>query len=178
MAEPIGEWTTDKLLRYITHNIPPASFPVAKNIKLDSIDVDTLTVRGKFFHSMEAPQIIQPAGAGQPNFQNSWANFGGGYGVARFWKDPWGIVHITGVLLNPAVNPGSGNQTVVTTLPVGYRPPSTVQLPQRATSGGVDYAGYVQIPSTGAITAGIGQLGIGVGVAIANITFEGSFRTT
>lgn len=53
---------------------------------------------------------------GQPAFQNGWVNFGGGEPALSFYKDPLGIVRIRGLIKSGAVN------SVVFTLPVGYRP--------------------------------------------------------
>lgn len=59
---------------------------------------------------------------GQPAFQNSWVNFGGGLGSLAFFKDPFGVVHISGTVKSGTVGGGAN----VFTLPVGYRP-STVR---------------------------------------------------
>jgi hypothetical protein len=54
--------------------------------------------------------------AGQPGFQNSWRNYGGGYTTAAFYKDQLGIVHLKGMIT-------SGPQgSVAFTLPSGYIP--------------------------------------------------------
>lgn len=55
-------------------------------------------------------------GAGEPAFQNSWANYGSGYAAAAFRKDANGFVHVKGVVS------GGANNTVIFTLPAGYRP--------------------------------------------------------
>ena len=49
-----------------------------------------------------------------PSFQNSWANVG--TSPARFYKDPFGRVHLSG-----DIDTGSSG-TVAFTLPTGYRP--------------------------------------------------------
>jgi hypothetical protein len=56
---------------------------------------------------------------GNPAFQNSWVNFNEStHEHAAFFKDPFGIVHLKGIIKN-----GSAINTVAFTLPVGYRPP-------------------------------------------------------
>jgi hypothetical protein len=65
--------------------------------------------------AVETPHDI--GGAGEPAFQNSWANFGGGWQEARFWKTPDGMVHIEGLVAG-----GTVPTSVVFTLPAGYRP--------------------------------------------------------
>jgi hypothetical protein len=49
-------------------------------------------------------------------FQNSWVNYGGGLAPAAYYKDPFGRVHIRGLVKNGTAG------TVMFTLPVGYRP--------------------------------------------------------
>lgn len=51
-----------------------------------------------------------------PSFVNSWVNFGGGYNDAGYFKDPFGIVHLRGLIKLGTV----GQNAFV--LPAGYRP--------------------------------------------------------
>lgn len=60
-----------------------------------------------------------------PTLLNSWVNFGGGSAAAGYYKDPFGIVRIRGLVKNGTT--GLGNP--VFTLPAGYRPPNSVILP-------------------------------------------------
>jgi hypothetical protein len=53
-----------------------------------------------------------------------WTNLGGEYETAAYYKDPFGIVHIKGV-----VNHGSNRNATVATLPTGYRPPLSEFFP-------------------------------------------------
>ena len=56
-----------------------------------------------------------------PAFENSWANTGGAYETAGFYKDPFGRVHLKGQI-------GTGTAaTTAFTLPTGYRPAGTIQ---------------------------------------------------
>jgi hypothetical protein len=64
--------------------------------------------------AVQARQLI--GGAGQPAFQNSWVNFGGGDESANYYKDPWERVYVGGV-----VKSGTLGATIFT-LPAGYRP--------------------------------------------------------
>jgi len=68
------------------------------------------TVAMDIWHSVGA--------AGEPAFQNSWANLALPSPPLRFRKDPTGRVYITGVVT------GGANGTVIFTLPAGYRPPA------------------------------------------------------
>jgi hypothetical protein len=55
---------------------------------------------------------------GQPQFQNSWANFAGFDRMTAFYRDPLGIVHLRGGIIT---NDGDGGE-VAFRLPPGYRP--------------------------------------------------------
>ena len=65
-------------------------------------------------------------GPSEPAFENGWANYGNANEVtAGFYKDPFGIVHLKGIL-------AAGPNAVIFTLPPGYRPgKNLVQLVQR-----------------------------------------------
>jgi hypothetical protein len=60
---------------------------------------------------------------GQPQFQNSWSNNGGGFSTTAFYKDSQGVVHLKGTLVN------SLDATIAFTLPPGYRPSQGLSLP-------------------------------------------------
>ena len=75
-------------------------------------------------NALIAPENWHEVGAaGEPGFQNSWANAGGGFSTAAFYKDSTGIVHLKGNLSNAA------DDTVAFTLPVGYRPSQGLFMP-------------------------------------------------
>jgi hypothetical protein len=60
--------------------------------------------------------------AGQPAFQNTWHNFGGGYSTMAFAKDSAGFVHLKGTI-------SAGTFSVPAfTLPAGYRPAQNLVL--------------------------------------------------
>jgi len=75
-----------------------------------------------------------------PTFQNSWANVGGAYETAGFYKDPFGRVHFKG-----AINTGVAGTTAFT-LPEKYRPSATLRL--AAFTGG---SHYIEITSAGLV---------------------------
>lgn len=54
-----------------------------------------------------------------PTLINSWANSGGAYAVAGYWKDPWGIVHLRGRVT------GGAFPSDAFVLPADYRPQYT-----------------------------------------------------
>jgi hypothetical protein len=64
---------------------------------------------------VESPTGIGDTGA--PVFQNSWVNYDtAAYQVARYWRDPVGIVHIEGLVKDGTI------ATTIFALPAGYRP--------------------------------------------------------
>lgn len=54
--------------------------------------------------------------SGEPAFENSWVNYALGHATAAFYKDPWGIVHIKGLVKSGTIG------TAIFTLPTGYIP--------------------------------------------------------
>jgi hypothetical protein len=54
--------------------------------------------------------------AGEPAFMNSWTNYGGGFSSAAFYKDPWGVVHLKGLVQAGTIG------TTIFQLPSGYLP--------------------------------------------------------
>ena len=59
---------------------------------------------------------------GQPAFMNNWQNAPGA-GVTRFYRDPLGIVHLSGVVTQP-----SGSTNTMFELPAGYRPAQALEF--------------------------------------------------
>lgn len=62
----------------------------------------------------EATHLV--GAVGEPAFANSWANLGGAYQTAGFYKDVTGRVHLRGVVTGGTVN------TAMFVVPAGYRP--------------------------------------------------------
>ena len=77
---------------------------------------------------------------GEPTFENDWVNYGSGYPVARFRKDQFGIVRVTGLVK-------SGTGDTIFTLPVGYRLTGT-RLHMPAISNGAMCQLYVNDDGT------------------------------
>jgi len=100
-------------------------------LALDVVEFDTDTVG-----SMSSP-VATPldawhsvGAAGEPAFQNGFSNHGAaGYSTAGFRKYPDGRVRLRGLIKG-----GSGGAAIFT-LPVGYRPPATVELAGRRYDG-------------------------------------------
>jgi len=93
-----------------------------------------------------SPEPWHEIGAsGEPTFQNGWVNeSAGGQTTAAFFKDPFGVVHLKGVIV-------SGSNSVVFTLPAGYQPAHSLgEIVIRSTGPGslrVDSTGTVQMSS-------------------------------
>ena len=69
------------------------------------------------------------------SFSNSWANTGGNYLLAGYYKDPWGRVWLQGRVQNGT------NDTVAFVLPENYRPLGECSYPSTTATGN----GYVKI---------------------------------
>lgn len=53
---------------------------------------------------------------GDDDFQNDWENIGGEFSTAAYYRDPYGVVHLKGIVT------GDTPESVVFRLPEGYRP--------------------------------------------------------
>lgn len=92
---------------------------------------------------LNTPEAWREVGAaGQPGFQNAWANYGSGYTTAAFYKDPLGVVHLRGLLRSGSVG------VPAFTLPEGYRP-AAIELIGTISNGA---AGRIDVTATGNVT--------------------------
>ena len=82
-----------------------------------------------------------------PTLLNSWANYGGGYNPAGYFKDSLGIVHLRGFIKDGTV------ATAAFTLPAGYRPAYTEVLVGQAN----DLFAQVIIETAGNVKPNIGS---------------------
>lgn len=97
--------------------------------------------------SIETPNSV--GGAGQPAFLNSWVNFSAGWQVARFWRDPMGVVHLEGLVKSGT----PGATSVVFTLPTGYRPSFDLTAATYSAAG----VGRITVKSTGDVVVEVGS---------------------
>jgi hypothetical protein len=75
------------------------------------------------WHEVDSP--------GEPVFQNGWKNTGGTDVTAAFFKDPYGVVHLKGLIYNGT------NGAPIFVLPDGYRPShGLIQLVWRGSGSG------------------------------------------
>lgn len=133
---------------------------------VDGVEFDTETVSQV---SSVAAQPIDAwhlvGGTGEPAFQNSWTNFGGTEEVAGFRKDPFGRVHLKGLITGPAFN-------TAFTLPAGYRPVRTQRF---STAASGNAAASIVIGTDGAVQMGAGSL---TWMSLADIEFDTETLTT
>lgn len=86
--------------------------------------------------AQDAHHYVGQIDYGEPAFQNNWENFGTDasytYDDVKFYKDPDGFVHLSGIVKNTS---GSAYNTTIFTLPDGYRPDYSHRTPVVAASG-------------------------------------------
>ncbi len=86
-----------------------------------------------------ASEALHAVGApGEPPFQNGWANFSDTIlSPLTYYKDRLGVVHVQGDLKHDNTN---GCGSIITTLPVGYRPVTEFGLPviRQDSAGGME----------------------------------------
>lgn len=80
-------------------------------------------------------------------FENSWVNIATTYTDAAYWKDPFGIVHLRGLVKDGVVG------STIFTLPVGYRPTGTKVYMQ--SNAGTAEEVYVNADGTVVLPAGV-----------------------
>lgn len=81
-------------------------------------------------------------GDGEPAFVGTWTNYGSGYEVASFYRDPFGRVHLSGL-----VRSGTAGTTIFS-LPGGYRPRAR-ELFAVVTGNPVDTLGRIEVTANG-----------------------------
>lgn len=94
-----------------------------------------------------------------PTLLNSWVNFGSGTTDAGYWKDQFGIVHLTGFIASGTITAAAFQ------LPEGYRPALAHRFP--ANSNGA-YA-QLRIDTTGDVVPATGS---NVSFSLDGITFR------
>lgn len=95
-----------------------------------------------------------------PTLLNSWVNSGGSSQTAGYWKDPFGDVHLQGLIKDGTVG------TSAFTLPLGYRPTKNETFAVIANGS----ANFVGVNSDG--TVPISVTASNVYVSLAGITFR------
>lgn len=115
-------WTTQfqtlltKFIQDLFLNQPPSFLPV---LKAEEIQVDKRLIIRDLVQLTKEPNFRKVGDAGQPAFLNSWVNFGTTDAPAAFWRDPFGWIHLRGLIKNGTI----GSTNAAFTLPPGFRPP-------------------------------------------------------
>lgn len=94
---------------------------------------------------------IVPTPVAAFSFGSGWRDyvdsFGGSWSRVRYWKDPFGVVHIQGLATR-----FSGTGTTIGTLPTGFRPPAQIIFTVDCNSG----FGRIDIDTSGNIVLTVG----------------------
>jgi len=113
--------------------------PLAVNSpgKVDNLNADSLDGKDAgAFAAAQAEAWHEVGTPGEPEFIDSfgcggggcagWANFGAGHNTVGFYKDPYGVVHLKGVVkwTNAGQSAPAGCGWPIFQLPEGYRPAS------------------------------------------------------
>jgi hypothetical protein len=102
--------------KIITKRAPGLSVSHAKTAD-NATNADKLAGQGaSAFASSQVEPFREVGSAGQPPFQNGWHNDAVTETTAAFYKDPFGIVHLKGIVT------GGATGTTIFTLPSDYRP--------------------------------------------------------
>lgn len=104
-----------------------------------------------------------------PTFAANWGNIGGGWMTAAYCKDPMGFIHLRGGV---RITTTTLTATIFT-LPAGYCPSATIQLPLRMGTNVLSYltvntSGQVQYASSGGGVLADAQAGL----FLDGITFD------
>ncbi len=116
--ETIGNWSQSQLIRFLRDYQDQQPQQYYNKLRIDQLQVDTLLNLKPASITLLTANDFTPIGSqGAPAFQNSWVAWGAGEGVPGYWKDPFGFVHLKGVIKSGTIN------AVAFNLPPGYRPP-------------------------------------------------------
>lgn len=96
-----------------------------------------------------------------PVLAGAWANVAGG-SPAGFWTDPWGTVHLRGVVKTGATG------SAIFTLPVRYRPEFLTTLATWCTPG----LATVTISTVGVVTQATGRTATSDSIALDGLSFR------
>lgn len=93
-------------------DVPPrlTSLPVRQNERIAMLERALRSLVGIF--AIEKPHRLP--------FAANWGNYGDLYGAAHYWRDPFGVVYLEGLVKKATAI--SAPDTIFT-LPEGYRPP-------------------------------------------------------
>lgn len=101
----------------------------------------------------------QVGASGEVAFGGTWANYGGSFEPAQYWKDYAGIVHLGGMVKSGTIG------TTIFTLPAGYRPQTILTFAVFSNNA----FGYCQVNPDGTVVASGGS---NVSFSLSGITFR------
>lgn len=139
----IGDWSTTQLVKFIKdilENQPPRNLP---NVTVGNAQIHGELAIGGSVSFPGNPSFHLIGHEGEPAFENGWVNWGAPNFDAGYWKDPFGFVHLQGVIQSGTVG------SAAFTLPPGLRPALTAG-PFIVLSNGA--AGRVDVTADGAVT--------------------------
>lgn len=144
--DTIGNWTPTTLIKFVRDLQDQQPKIQYSTLQVDYLDViKSLTLTGDITVPTR-PAYSLVGGQGQPAFQNSWVNWGaGGLGVAGYWKDPFGFIHLKGAIKSGTIS------TAAFTLPPGYRPPEYRVFPAIKVDAGVTSLARVDVNTDGTV---------------------------
>ena len=85
--------------------------------------------------------------ADNPGFASSWINYGSGFNSAAFYRDPFGVVHLKGLVKNGTV----GSAQTIFTLPANYIPTDRYMFDAVSYDGAAYVQGRVDILNDGRV---------------------------
>lgn len=139
----IGDWTTTQLVKFIKDILENQPTRNVQTLIVGNAQVnETLALKGQVtFPDNQDVNLV--GGAGKAPFTNAWVNWGSPNFPAGYWKDPFGFVHLQGVIKSGVV----GDAAFV--LPPGFWPAYTAGPFAVLSNGGV---GRVDVGADGAVT--------------------------
>jgi len=115
--ETIGNWTQSTLIRFLRDYQDQQPTQFFDKLRINQLQVDQLLNLKPSSIALLTDNDFHIVGAlGEPAFAGTWVAWGSGEAVPGFFKDPFGFVHLKGVIKNGVIN------TAAFTLPPGYRP--------------------------------------------------------
>lgn len=132
--------------------------------ELDAVDTDVTTLETTTADHETRLDTLETIQAWQaPSFQNSWVNYGTPYRDAGYWKDPFGVVHLRGVIKDGTL------AATAFTLPSGYRPTDTCLFLLKSQGAGI---GRASIGNDGQVNIADVTGGANTLMALDGITFR------
>jgi len=144
--DTIGQWSPTTLIKFVRDLQDQQPKIQYSTLQTDFLEVvKALTLTGDILVPTR-PAYSKIGDSGQPAFENSWANWAaGGLGVAGYWKDPLGFIHLKGAIKSGTIS------TTAFTLPPGYRPPEYKVFAAIKVDAGVTSLARVDVNTDGTV---------------------------